>query len=190
MRLVRTLLIYLALCFPAFAQSDYLSLNGKFTLTGGPFTATGLVKNSDLANSATTVAGQTCTLGSTCGLSALTNSLVGAVTMTTSSTYYDGPSVAQGVTETWFASGNATIAAVLANDQVLCKLWDGTTLIDSGYAQPSNGLKLSVHLSGYLASPAGNLEISCTNATSSGGTIATTNGIDAKASTISAFRIQ
>jgi hypothetical protein len=40
------------------------------------------------------------------------------------------------------------------------------------------------------APAAGNLRISCTNASASGGTIATTNGIDAKASTISAVRLQ
>jgi hypothetical protein len=56
--------------------------------------------------------------------------------------------------------------------------------------QPSNGLSVTLHLSGYLATPAGNLRISCTNASANGGTIATTNGVDAKASTISAFRIQ
>ena len=120
----------------------------------------------------------------------VTNSLAGAVTMTTQNTYYDGPSVAQGSVGTWFASGNATVAAAAANNLVLCKLWDGTTLIDSGTLQPSNGLSVTMHLSGYLAAPAGNLRISCTNASANGGTIATGNGIDAKASTISAFRIQ
>lgn len=148
------------------------------------------IPNAALLNSATTIAGQTCALGSTCGLSVINNSLVGAVTMTTQNTYYDGPSVAQGSTGTWFASGNATVSAVAANNQVLCKLWDGTTVIDSGTLQPSNSLNVTIPLSGYLASPAGNLRISCTNASASGGTIATTNGIDAKASTISAFRIQ
>jgi hypothetical protein len=68
-------------------------------------------------------------------------------------------------------------------------LWDGTTLIASGYAQPSDGLKVTIHLSGYLAAPAGNLRISATNATSNGGTIATSNGVDAKSSTITAVRI-
>lgn len=158
------------------------------TNSAGGFT-TSPVANANIANASTTVAGQTCTLGSTCGLSSITNSLAGAVTMTTAVTYYDGPSVAQGSTGTWFSSGNATISAPQASDQILCKLWDGTTLIDSGYAQTGNGLLASIHLSGYLASPAGNLRISCTNATRNGGTIATGNGIDAKASTVSAFRI-
>jgi hypothetical protein len=123
-------------------------------------------------------------------LAPLTNSLAAAVPMTAANTYYDGPSVAQGAIGTWFASGEVTISAVAANNQILAKLWDGTTLIASGYAQPSSGLNVTIHLSGYLASPAGNLRISCTNVTSSGGTIATSNGIDAKASTISALRIQ
>lgn len=155
------------------------------TVTGS-FTATGLVTNADLVNPATTVAGQTCTLGSTCGLSSLNNSVAVAVNLAAS--YQDGPSVAQGTTGTWFASGNATVTGT-ANDTITCKLWDGTTLIDSGVVAVSSGGASSLHLSGLLASPAANLRISCFNATAIRGTIATGNGVDAKASTITAFRI-
>ncbi len=52
--------------------------------------------------------------------------------MTTSGTYYDGPSVAQGTTGTWFVSGTAVVTqSANVNDIVTCKLWDGTTVIDS-----------------------------------------------------------
>jgi hypothetical protein len=119
----------------------------------------------------------------------ITNSLSGAVTMTTKLTYYDGPTVAQGTLGTWFASGTITISTPAVSDQVLVKLWDGTTLIDSGIGQAGSGQLITVSLSGYITSPAGNLRISANNATTNGGTIATSNGIDAKASTISAFRI-
>lgn len=123
------------------------------------------------------------------GLDVITNSLTGTVTMTTNSTFYDGPSVAQGSTGTWFASGIVTVNAVAANDQLMAKLWDGTTLIASAYEQSQNGLVVSFHLSGYLASPAGNLRISVTNFTNNGGTIANAVGGLAKVSTITAFRI-
>jgi hypothetical protein len=119
------LLLCSALCTAALAQSDFLTVNGKFIITGSP----------------------------------VNNSLGGAVTMTTQNTYYDGPTVAQGSTGTWFASGNATVAGVAANNLILCKLWDGTTVIDSATLQPSNGLSVTLHLSGYLATPAGNLRI-------------------------------
>jgi hypothetical protein len=139
---------------------------------------------------ATTVAGQTCAFGSTCGLSALNNSLTTAVSMPTQGTYVDGPSVAQGSTGTWFASGAATVDGVAQGNTITCRLSDGTTVIDSGTYQPSTSLNITAHLSGFLTSPAGNLRISCANNTAGGGTIATNNGVDQKASTISAFRIQ
>jgi hypothetical protein len=119
----------------------------------------------------------------------ITNSVTVAVAMVSNATYYDGPSVPQGTAGTWFVSGEVTVSAVAANDQIIAKLWDGTTLIASGYAQPSNGLIVTIHLSGFLSAPAGNLRLSARNVTSNGGTIATGNGIDAKASTITAFRI-
>jgi hypothetical protein len=168
----------------------FTTVSGDLTNVSGAFTiANAAVTNVKLANSSTAVAGATCTLGSTCGLAATTNSLVGAVTMTTAGVYYDGPSVAQGATGTWFASGNATVSVPLVGNLVLCRLSDGTTTIDSGALQSAASQIVTIHLSGYLASPAGNLRISCTNATTNGGTIATGNGSDQKASTISAFRI-
>src|SRR5258708_6587195 len=35
MMLLRILLLYLALCFPALAQSDNVTINGRFQVTGG-----------------------------------------------------------------------------------------------------------------------------------------------------------
>jgi hypothetical protein len=111
--------------------------------------------------------------------------------MTTSGTYYDGPSVAQGTTGTWFVSGTAVVTqSANVNDIVTCKLWDGTTVIDSDVMiGPVSAGTVSHHLSGYLATPAGNLKISCSNASHNGGSIAINNGVDAKASAISAVRI-
>ncbi|WP_407160169.1 hypothetical protein [Bradyrhizobium sp. STM 3557] len=124
------------------------------------------------------------------GMSALTNSLASPVTMTTQSTYYDGPTIAQGSSGTWLVLGNVSLAPNAAGNVIACKLWDGTTVIDSGVKTPSAvGTSSGIHLSGVLASPAGNLRISCTNASANGGSIASSNGIDAKASTITAVRI-
>jgi hypothetical protein len=188
MKRILPFLLWLALCIPALAQSDNLAINGKFSVTTGPFTAAGLVKNSDLVSPTATLAGQACTLGSTCGLSVINISLVSPVSLNNAS-YVDGPSVAQGSTGTWYTSGNATVTGT-SGDFITCKLWDGTTVIDSTGIQLGTSATHSTALSGYLASPAANLRISCRNTTTNGGTIATTNGIDAKASTLSAFRIQ
>lgn len=119
---------------------------------------------------------------------AITNSLGGNVTIN-NATYTTGPTVAQGSTGTWFASGNVTIAALNGN-QITCRLSDGTNVIDSGTVQIAGDLITSLHLSGFRAAPSGNLQILCLNVTANNGTMNATNGVDAKASTISAFRIQ
>jgi hypothetical protein len=124
------------------------------------------------------------------GLSQVTNSLGAPVTMTTQNVVVDGPSVSQGTVGTWIVTGGVSLSGASANQILVCKLWDGTTLISSGVAVPtSTGVVSSMHLSGVLATPAGNLRISCLNASGNGGTISNTNGVDAKASTITAFRI-
>lgn len=145
------------------------------------------VANANLANAATTVAGQTCTLGSTCGLSSLVNSL-GAPVNLTNTGYTDGPSVAQGSTGTWLATGQVAVTGT-ASDDIICQIWDGTTTIAAGSVTMTGTGNVSLHLSGVKASPAGNLRISCENATANRGTMATTNGVTASASTISAVRI-
>jgi len=168
---------------------DTAGTGNSFKINGTAITAVTGSGSVVLATSpTTTVAGQTCTLGSTCGLSSINNSLVAPVNLTNTG-YTDGPSVAQGGTGTWFASGNVTVTGT-SNDYITCRLWDGTTLIDSqGLNIVGSSLSLGMHLSGILASPAGNLRISCENTTAARGTMAPTNGIDAKASTLTAFRI-
>lgn len=145
------------------------------------------IPNANLANSATTVAGQTCTLGSTCGLSSIANSLGSPVNLTNVG-YTDGPSVAQGTTGTWLATGEVALTGT-GGDDIVCQIWDGTTTIAAGSVAISSAGNISLHLSGILASPAGNLRISCENTTGNRGTMATTNGVTAKASTISVTRI-
>jgi hypothetical protein len=121
------------------------------------------------------------------GLNVITNSLSGDVAMNNIANYFDGPSVAQGATGTWFASGTVTVASV-ASDFVWCKLWDGTTVIAS-VATSALTETMSLTLSGSLATPAGNLRISCRDPTHNSGVIkfnTTGNSLD---STITAFRI-
>lgn len=123
-------------------------------------------------------------------LSSITNSL-GADTAISNAGYTDGPSVAQGTTGTWWASGAVTFLDTSGATQIKFKLWDGTTVIASAsIATPAANFTASVTLSGYLASPAGDLRISATS-TAAGATstfIFNASG-NSKDCTISAVRI-
>ncbi len=124
----------------------------------------------------------------------ITNSLSGDVSLNNAANYFDGPSVAQGVTGTWFATGTVLIECASGggglNNKVDVKLWDGTTVIAStGSFNVSDGSRVPVALSGYLATPAGNIRISVRNETSTAGKILFNYTGNSKDSTISAFRI-
>jgi hypothetical protein len=150
------------------------------------------VPNAALANAATTVAGQTCTLGSTCGLTTASNTLGANVNLTPINTYLDGPSMAPGSTGTWFASGTVTLGTTSGSgsDLIRCKLWDGTTVKASGasYIITGNGT-ITMSLSGIFTSPAGNIRISCEDHTTANGYIASSDSALGADSTIWGMRI-
>ena len=120
--------------------------------------------------------------------SPITNSLTADVTCNNTALYFDGPSVAQGSTGTWFASGTVTVGAPQGHS-VYFKLWDGTTVIASAW----NTLNAASHatavaLSGYISSPAGNIRISVRDASGTTAIYWNESGNE-KDSTITAFRI-
>ena len=120
----------------------------------------------------------------------ITNSLGADVALNNVSNYFTGPTVAQGSTGTWFASGTVSLIDTTAVAGFDVKLWDGTTVIASARAaNPSTGVGITVSLSGYLASPAGNIRISVRDVTSTGGTIRFNGTGESKDSTLSAIRI-
>lgn len=122
----------------------------------------------------------------------LTNSLGADVTLSNTSNYFDGPSVAQGTTGTWFASGTVTVSSAgNTGDVFYAKLWDGTTVIASAvFTQASSSpYTYCISLSGYITSPAGNLRISVRDTISTNGKIVFNTSGNSKDSTISAFRI-
>lgn len=94
-------------------------------------------------------------------LTSITNSLSADVALNVTSSFFDGPSVAQGTTGTWFASGTVLISNPGVASECDAKLWDGTTIIASANfnlaGTPTTG---SISLSGVITSPAGNLRIS------------------------------
>lgn len=118
----------------------------------------------------------------------ITNSLSGDIALNNNATYFDGPSIAQGSTGTWFASGTITITDT-ATGQYDCKLWDGTTVIASTRSAVSIATAaIAISLSGYLASPAANIKISA-KPTGTTGTMRFNQSGNSKDSTISAIRI-
>ena len=121
---------------------------------------------------------------------ALTNSLSANVALNNTSNYFTGPSVAQGTTGAWFASGQVTMKDSGTGIDYVAKLWDGTTVIDSGAIGATNtNQAMIIALSGYIASPAGNLRISVRDLTSTNGNILFNESGNSKDSTITAIRI-
>lgn len=128
---------------------------------------------------------------STVSASPITNSLGSNTTITNGGGFTDGPSIAQGTSGTWWAGGTVTLQDSAATDTVKCKLWDGTTVIDSG-AQFINSANNSytMSLSGFLASPAANIKISCATTSAATTSFRFNDSGASKDSTVSAHRIQ
>lgn len=139
----------------------------------------------------TGLSGGTITTSGTCAvnLSSVTNSVSVDVSLSSAGSYFVGPTVAQGSTGTWLASGQATITAGVAT-QANCTLSDGTTIIDSA-AGPiyTASAYIAIHLSGVITSPAGNLRISCAALGTTTGVIKASATGQGKDSTITAVRI-
>jgi len=121
----------------------------------------------------------------------ITNSLSGDVPLNNPGVYQTGPTVAQGSTGTWFASGAVTVLDTAGAATLKCKLWDGTTVIASGVSVPQTANESQVvALSGYLATPASNIRISCTSASTATGVMKFDYSGAGKDSTVTAFRVQ
>jgi hypothetical protein len=124
-------------------------------------------------------------------LSVLTNALSGNVALNNTGTFFDGPTVAQGTSGTWWASGSVMLQDTAGAATMVCKLWDGTTVISAGVLSTTaaNG-RAVMTLSGYLASPAANIKISCQDGTSTSGFIVFNGSGTSKDSNLSVHRIQ
>ncbi len=121
----------------------------------------------------------------------LTNSLAANVALNNVANFFDGPSVAQGATGTWFASGTVTLADNVGAAQFQCKLWDGTTVIsDSASTSGGAAFAASIALSGFIASPAGNIRISCRDINSVNGIMYANNIGLGHDSVVTVFRLQ
>ena len=126
---------------------------------------------------------------STLSPSQITASLGADVALNNTANYFDGPSIAQGSTGTWFVSGTVTVEDTTAGSVFYAKLWDGTTVIASTVVQSNATGQATISLSGYLATPAGNLRISVRDTSNTTGKIIFNDSGNSKDSTISACRI-
>lgn len=124
------------------------------------------------------------------GMSSITNSLSGNVSLSNTGTFFDGPSVAQGTSGTWLATGTVTLNDTAGGAAFNAKLWDGTTVIASARADTTaSNQRIAIALSGFLANPAANIRISVEDATSTSGLILAAGGSGNTASTLTAIRI-
>lgn len=115
--------------------------------------------------------------------------LTGDVALNNVSNFFDGPSMAQGTSGTWYASGTVALSDPSAAT-INCKLWDGTTVMSSSSTTiGATGID-SVTLTGILATPAGNVRISCKDVTNTTGKILFDASGLGKDSSIWGMRIQ
>lgn len=119
-----------------------------------------------------------------------TNSLTADVSLNNTATFFDGPSIAQGTSGTWFAMGTVTVRDTAGVGVFQAKLWDGTTVIASlAFATTGAGADMAVTLSGFITSPAGNIKISVKDSSTTTGVMKFNSSALSKDSTITAIRI-
>lgn len=171
------------LVFNGAAAKNILTIRGA-ALSAGQIPANGIV---EVIYDGT----QFLLLSAVPSLTSITNSIAGNVALNNTGNYFTGPTVAQGTAGTWFASGTVTLVDTAGNGNYDCKLWDGTTVIDSARGNSSGGAgsRTTVSLSGVLASPAGNIRISVRDITSTSGTMEANATGEGKDSTVTAIRI-
>ena len=127
----------------------------------------------------------------TVAASPITASISADVSLTSTSSYFTGPSIAQGTIGTWDVHGTVTLTDTSAAASFNCKLWDGTTVIASGsVTSPSANNFASMSLHGVLASPAASIQIACEDVASTSGKIKFNASGNSKDSNITGVRIQ
>ena len=123
-------------------------------------------------------------------LSPITNSLAADVNLNNTSAYFTGPSVAQGTSGTWFASGTVTVKDTAGAAIFLVKLWDGTSVIASATVTTSAvNSRAVIALSGFITNPAGNIRISVKDVSSTSGLMEFNASAESKDCTLTAIRI-
>ncbi len=166
-------------------KDDMTTYTGNVTVLGSLNVSGGLTVTGALAAGSITVGGNPIVAAAP-----ITNSLSGNVALNNTGLNFDGPSIAQGTSGTWFASGSITVQDTAGAAQIRAFLWDGSSVIASGVVTTSAALAVGViALSGYLAAPVGNIRISARDVTSTSGLILFNQSGASKDATVSAVRI-
>lgn len=103
-------------------------------------------------------------------LTYLTKATTADVLLNNVGTYFDGPSVAQGSSGTWYAFGTVCCVDTVGQAVINIKLWDGVSVFASARSLVAalNDTQ-AITVAGIIASPAGNIRISANDATSTSG---------------------
>lgn len=141
-----------------------------------------------IATNAAAIAAVAANLAALTG-SPITASLGANVALNNTANFFDGPSVAQGSTGTWFASGQVNLSDAGGVATYIVKLWDGTNVIASTAVNAAVGAAINVPLSGKIAAPAGNIRISVRDVSFTSGLINFNASGLSKDSTITAYRV-
>jgi hypothetical protein len=122
-------------------------------------------------------------------MSTASNFLGADVNLNNVTTFFDGPSMAQGTSGTWFVTGTVTVNDA-ANSVIHTKLWDGTTVIAAcaSSTTTASGV-ISITLSGVITSPAANIKMSVKDVSATTGKILFNNTGLSKDSSIFGIRI-
>ena len=124
------------------------------------------------------------------GLPTLTNSLAANVALNNTANYFTGPQVAQGTSGTWLVMGSICANNPTNASNYFAKLWDGTTVIDSGVNRTTiAGEVTTLSFAGVISNPVGNLRISVRDGNQTTGAILFNVTGTAKDSTLTAVRI-
>ena len=119
-----------------------------------------------------------------------TMSLGADVLLNNTANYFTGMHVAQGAVGTWFASCTVTLEDTAGGADFRVKMWDGVTVIASAATiSKAASNPVTISLSGYLTSPAGDIAVSAKDVTATTGAILFNYSGESKDSTLTVVRI-
>lgn len=122
--------------------------------------------------------------------SGLSASLGADVNLNSIGSYFQGPSIAQGTTGTWFVTATASLLDTSGAAGMNCRISDGTTIVTSSRTgTPSANAMVSFSMSGIATSPAGNLRLECADTTNAAGIMKFNASGNSKDTSITAVRI-
>ncbi|MEZ0061895.1 hypothetical protein ABIF26_007438 [Bradyrhizobium elkanii] len=152
---------------------------------GGTVSTTGSPSSGQLAffSGGTSITGVT--------INPVINSLGANVSITNTTSFFDGPTSSQGAaTGTFYVSGYVSLFGSSATNPYTVRLWDGTTVAASTFASSAAANQsVVVHISAIVTNPAGAIRISVKNTNNTSSIMQFNATGDSKDCTISVYRI-